>query len=172
MIVSLIGDYSEQVEAHLAIPRAMELASNALEFDVEYEWIRTTQIETDELIEADAIWCVPNSPYENPHAAIDAIRIARENDIPYLGTCGGYQHAALEFARNVLGYENAASSEEEPGTAMPLIAALICRLSAEGGDINLRQETRIANIYGQPRISEEYNCGYGVNPDYLPIFAL
>ena len=170
MIISLIGDYNDQVDAHQAIPRALDLASNVLELEVKYEWIRTTQVNTDNIAEADAIWCVPFSPYENPGAVIDAIRSARENDIPFLGTCAGYQHAALEFARNVLGYDNAASSEDEPDTSMPLISAMICRLSAESGLINLQDGTRIAEIYSQFRINEEYNCGFGVNREYLPIF--
>lgn len=170
MIISLIGDYSDEVDAHRAIPRALELAANALEIDVEYEWIRTTQVDIDELGVADAIWCVPFSPYRDPQAVIDAIRTARENDIPFLGTCAGYQHAALEFARNVLGHENAASSEDDPETAMPLVTTMTCRLSGESGSINLLEGTRIAGIYQQSRISEEYNCGFGVNPEYLPIF--
>ena len=170
MIISLLGDYDDKVEAHLAIPRAIELAANSLELDVEYEWLRSTQIDNDHLVEADAIWCVPNSPYENPLAIVDAIRLAREHEIPFLGTCGGYQHAALEFARNVLGYENAGSSEEDPDISMPLISALSCRLAAESGAINLNDGSRIAEIYRQTRINEEYNCGFGVNAEYLPIF--
>ena len=164
------GSCRDQVDAHQAIPRALELASDALELEVEYEWIRTRQVNIDKIAAADAIWCVPFSPYENPEAVIDAIRSARENDIPFLGTCAGYQHAALEFARNVLGYEEAASSEDEPDASMPLISAMICRLSAESGSINLQDGTRIAGIYSQIRISEEYNCGFGVNREYLPIF--
>lgn len=171
MIISLIGDYSDQVDAHLAIPKAIELAADTLGVDAGYEWIRTTQIDIDELANADAIWCVPNSPYENPEAAIDTIRMARESEIPFLGTCGGYQHAALEYARNVLGYKNASSVEEDPQASMPLISALICRLSAESGTINLNEGTRILDYYGQSTIREEYNCGFGVNCEYLPLFA-
>lgn len=170
MIVSLIGDYSAQVDAHRAIPRAIELAADSLELDVGYEWIRTTQVDVADLAESDAIWCVPLSPYENPQAVIDAISFSRENDIPFLGTCAGYQHAALEFARNQLGHAHAGSAEDDPDTSMPLISALVCRLSAESGAINLASGSRISKIYGESRISEEYNCGFGVNREYLPIF--
>jgi CTP synthase len=170
MIVSLIGDYDAGVVAHQAIPRAIELAANALELDVEHEWVRTSAVELDELVDADAIWCVPASPYANPQAAIDAIRLARENDIPFLGTCGGYQHAALEYARNVLGRADAASSEEDPDASMPLIGPLTCRLSNEAFPVNLEAGTRIAAIYARPRIEETYNCGFGVNRRYLSIF--
>ena len=128
-------------------------------------------IDIDELVEADAIWCVPASPYADPPAAIEAIRVARENEIPFLGTCGGCQHAALEYARNVLGHADAASSEEVPDASMPLIAALSCRLASEALPINLEAGTRIAAIYGQSRIEEIYNCGYGVNRRYLPLYA-
>ena len=170
MIVSLVGDYNASVTAHQAIPGAIEIAANALELDVDCEWIRSKAIDHDEIAESDAIWCVPASPYEDPLAVIESIRIARENDIPFLGTCGGYQHAALEYARNVLGYSNAASAEEDPDTSMPLINALSCRLADASGEINLQAGTKIAEIYARPNIVEEYNCGFGVNRKYLSVF--
>ena len=61
MIVSLIGDYSAQVDAHQAIPRAIELAADSLELDVGYEWIRTTRVDDTDLAESDAVWCVPTA---------------------------------------------------------------------------------------------------------------
>lgn len=170
MRVSLIGDFNPEVVAHQAIPKAIELAADELELDVEHEWIRTTQVDPQQLVDADAIWCVPLSPYENPDNVLAAIRIAREHDIPFLGTCAGYQHAALEYARNVLGYQNAGSIEDSPDTSMPLIAALTCGLSGESDAINMAGDTQISAIYQQQRIVEEYNCGFGVNRDYLSIF--
>jgi len=65
------------------------------------------------------IWCVPGSPYANESAVIGAIRWARESGIPFLGTCGGFQHAVLEFARNVMGL----SAAEHAATAAAAIAS-------------------------------------------------
>lgn len=170
MIISLIGDYDAEVVAHQAIPLALELAANQAGLNIKYEWIRSTQVDTEALLKADAIWCVPLSPYENPDKVLAAIKVARENDIPWLGTCAGYQHAVLEYARNVLDYQ-AESIEDNPDASMPLITAMVCRLSGESDSINIESNTRVAEIYHQSRVDEEYNCGFGINSDYLQIFA-
>ena len=170
MKVSLIGDYNAAVTAHRVIPKAIRLAADALRLDVEYEWVGSTRIDVAALVAADAIWCVPASPYRDPAAVLGAIRVARENNIPFLGTCGGYQHAVLEFAHHVLGYPEAGNTEEHPETEMPLISALSCRLDGDSAAVNLEAGTRLAAIYDKSRIHEEYNCGFGVNRDYLPLF--
>ncbi len=65
------------------------------------------------LAEYDAIWVVPGSPYRHPEGAFTAIRCARESSIPFLGTCGGFQHAVIEYARNVLGWQDAGHAETD-----------------------------------------------------------
>ena len=122
MIIGLIGDHNETVTAHQAIPVALELASQALSIDVDAEWIHTDAIADNDLGRLDGMWCVPASPYANMQAALDAIAFARCNNLPFLGTCGGYQHAALEFARNALGHTDAGNAEVDPDTSMPLIS--------------------------------------------------
>jgi len=90
--------------------------------------------------------------------------------VPFLGTCGGYQHAALEFARYELNYSEAENAEINPQTTMPLISGLACKLYDEEARINLAKNSKIAQIYGSTSISEEYFCGYGVNREYLHLF--
>lgn len=171
MIIGLIGDHNATVTAHQAIPLAIELAANALSLRVETEWIHTEAIAQFDLSRLAGIWCVPASPYANMEAALDAISFARATNLPFLGTCGGYQHAALEFARNALGYPDAGNAEVDPDTAMPLIAGLACRLIEESDEIRLTPGSRIATIYGQSLINEKYHCSYGVNREYLDCFA-
>ncbi|MEM7208510.1 MAG: hypothetical protein AAF434_11865 [Pseudomonadota bacterium] len=171
--VALIGDYSESIVAHRAIPLALELAGKTLSRQIDAHWIETDAlvIPTDsQLTDYDAIWCVPASPYQNKNAAIDAIRYARENTRPFLGTCGGYQHALLEFARNVLGHVEADNLEDNPETQFPLVAPMACALRDTAGQIDLIAETQIAGIYGNTRIEEEYNCGFGFNSEYRELF--
>ncbi len=171
MKIALVGDYDETVTAHQAIPQAIDLAARALTINAEPVWIRSRDVVPAALSEFDALWCVPLSPYENPLSVIAAIGYARENDIPFLGTCAGYQHAVLEYARNLLGFEQADSVEDNPATAMPLITALTCRLADKADTINIERDSRVSDIYQCGRVREEYNCGFGVNPDYLKIFA-
>src|SRR6185295_9722167 len=107
MRIGLIGDYDASVTAHQAIPLALQLAGRSLENrNVESVWLPT-----ESLVEAsdrrlsgfNGIWCVPASPYRSMAGALAGIRFARTNRVPFLGTCGGFQHALLEYVREVLG---------------------------------------------------------------------
>ncbi len=168
--IALIGDYDDAVVAHQAIPQAIDLAARALTVTVDQVWIRSAELDLLKLPEFAALWCVPRSPYENPDAVIAAIKFARENDTPFLGTCAGYQHAVLEYARNGLGFASAESSEDNPETRMPVITALSCSLYDQGDSINIDLSSRAGQIYQTERVVEEYHCGFGVNQDFLQIF--
>lgn len=170
MTIGLIGDYSEIVTAHKAIPIAIGLASRELGGSFEFEWIDSDKIVMDEIKQLTGIWCVPASPYKNMENVLLAINFARENDMPFLGTCGGYQHAALEFARNALGYSHAENGEVNPDAGMPLISGLACKLVEESDRILLSPDSKIAGIYGKNSIREDYHCGFGVNREYLSIY--
>ena len=170
MKIGLIGDYQESVTAHRAIPKALELAATELGVSVEFDWLQTTEISKTSLGDYVGLWCIPASPYQDNESVLHAIRYAREKDVPFIGTCGGYQYAALEFAQTVLGYSEAANTEVQSDTTMPLISSLACKLYDESARINLIENTKISRIYGKNAISEEYYCGYGVNREYLNIF--
>src|SRR5712691_5426136 len=129
--IGLIGDFNPQVKAHIAIPQAVKLASAALAYEAETSWLATPLLEhnTEQLLsDYDALWCVPASPYESIEGALRAIRFAREHGVPFLGTCGGVQHAILEYARNVLGLMEADHVESNPSATLPLIVPLVCSL--------------------------------------------
>ena len=170
MKILLVGDYDKKVVAHQAIPRAIELSARILKAKAEQVWTGTRELDPAVMPAFDALWCIPFSPYQKPEAVIAAIRFARENEIPFLGTCAGYQHAVIEYARNALGLEFAASIEDDPAATMPVIAALGCRLYDECGAINLERKSRAGDIYQTDRIIEEYHCGFGVNPELMHIF--
>ena len=171
MKIGLIGDYQESVTAHRAIPLALELAAEDLQVPVDFNWLHSEEIDVDSLNDYAALWCVPASPYKNTENVLSAIRFARMQNVPFLGTCGGYQHAALEYARNVLGYKEAENAEINPHTSMPLISGLSCKLYDEEAGVRLLEGSAISRIYGVETISEEYFCGFGVNREYLQIFA-
>ncbi len=109
---------------------------------------------------------MPASPYANTLGAMDAIRCAREQHRPFLGTCGGFQHALLEYARNVGGMREAEHAETDPGAAVALIAPLACSLVEQSDEILLSDSGRIRAVYGSPRITEGYHCSYGLNREY------
>jgi CTP synthase (UTP-ammonia lyase) len=165
--VALIGDHDQTILAHKAIPLALQMTSSAFGRPVEWEWRATSSIlpgAAENLQMYDCIWCVPGSPYESEAGALEAIRVARESGKPFLGTCGGCQHAILEYARNVLGYTDAGHSESHPETLLPLIAPLSCALVETRGTISLEPGTTIERIYGRQTIEEGYHCSFGLNP--------
>ena len=171
--VALIGDHDPAITAHRAIPLALGLAAHAAGSAVEEMWVATPEPQRDPALLAgyDAIWCVPGSPYASMAGALAAIRFARERGVPFLGTCGGFQHALIEYARDVLGLAEADHAESSPGAAMPLIAPLACSLAETTGEIVLREGSRIRAIYGHALATEGFNCRYGVNPQYQALLA-
>jgi len=162
--IGLIGDYDPTVPAHQAIPIALRLAGERLALAVELEWVPTTEIlHPSRVAGFDGLWCVPASPYRNMDGALLAIRFAREHRRPFLGTCGGFQHAIVEYARNVLGWADAEHAETAPDAIRPVIALLACALVDATDTVELRPGSRIAAAYGCDRATEGYRCRYGLN---------
>ena len=168
--IALLGDRSDDVIAHRAIPIALQLAAEKLSISCSSEWIHSTEIELSSLADYQGFWCVPNSPYRNPAKIIAAIRHARESGTAFIGTCGGYQHAVLEFAQNALGHIDADNTEDNTDTSMPLINAIFCALREKPGNIKLGNPSHIRSLYKTDLIEEQYNCGFGINTEYLSLF--
>jgi CTP synthase (UTP-ammonia lyase) len=166
MRIALIGDFHPDVLAHQAIPKALALAAAGA--DVRPEWLDTESAVNADLAAYDGFWCVPASPYRSMEGALRAIRFAREKQRPFLGTCGGCQHAILEFARNVLHISEAGHPECDPATSEPVITNLACALIESSEVLRPVPGTRFHEIYGADEIRETYHCSYGLNPDYLP----
>jgi CTP synthase (UTP-ammonia lyase) len=169
-----VGDHNPSVTAHAAIPKALDINGRACGCDVATTWLPTESLEggpEPRLRGFDGLWCVPASPYNSMQGALWAIQFARESKLPFLGTCGGFQHAVLEFARNVLGHAEAAHAEVDPGAAMPLIAPLSCALVETEGEIHFAQQTRIAAIYGAEPATETYHCSFGLDFRFASLFG-
>ena len=163
--LALIGDYNPDVIAHQAIPVALQQAADRLGMQVHPQWLDTDTLTAgSQLHRFDGFWCVPASPYRDTEGALHAIRFAREQRRPFLGTCGGFQHAVLEYARNVLGWADAEHGELAPYAARAVITPLSCSLVEATDTVRLASYTRIADAYGQLEIEEGYRCRYGVNP--------
>ena len=153
--IALIGDYDPAVIAHQAIPAALELAAREARERLTWTWIHTASIEPDvaaQLAGYAGIWCVPASPYTNPAGAIAAIRHARLRGRPFLGTCGGFQHAMLEYAEASWGLADAAHAETD--------------LVEVTDVVRLLPGTRLREIYGTDEAAEGYHCSYGLSARY------
>ncbi|WP_409283928.1 CTP synthase [Pseudomonas protegens] len=171
--IALVGDHDPQITAHQAIPLALARAAADAAITLDVQWLATPELTDEQRLQGfDAIWCVPGSPYLNIHGALLAIRVAREQRRPFLGTCGGFQHAVLEYARNVLGWADAEHGEIAPDAQRALLTPLSCALVEAREGIELQDGSRIAEAYGTQRIEEDYRCRYGINPDFAgPMLA-
>ena len=165
--VGLIGDHDERKTAHRAIPVALRLAGEQVGSMVEFDWLATDAMpDATGLAHYDALWCVPGSPYRDMDAALRAIGHARENNVPFLGTCGGFQHAVIEYARNVIGLRDAEHAETSPEAPNAVISALACSLVEVSDQVTLVAGSRIAAAYGTETATESYHCRYGLNPTF------
>lgn len=178
--LALIGDRDPQKTAHVAIPRALALAAGSTGIAVDAEWIATDTVGRAEATLAPfaGVWVVPGSPYQDMAGALAAIRFAREQNLPLLGTCGGFQHALIEFARHVAGITGADHAETAPATCNLIgyeaprpppefvITALSCSLVGRTGGITFLPGSRLHGIFGGQPTHEGYHCNYGVNPAY------
>jgi CTP synthase (UTP-ammonia lyase) len=167
--IGLIGDFNESVTAHRAIPIALRLTAEALGQPLVFDWLTTDAMpEADALARFDALWCVPGSPYRSMGGAIRAIRFARERRVPFLGTCGGFQHAVIEYARHVLGWRDADHAETQPDAQRAVISALACALVEVSDSVRLTPGSKIAAAYGGATTAQEgYHCNFGLNPAFV-----
>ncbi len=165
--IALTGELDESVVAHRAIPRSLVLAAAAVGCRVEARWVPTPELVPDAaaaLESFDGHWCVPGSPYASLEGALAGIADSRHSGRPFLGTCGGFQHALLEYARDVAGLSDAAHEEITPAAATLVINRLHCSLEDHDGRIHLTPGSRAARAYGRFWVIEGYNCNFGLNP--------
>jgi CTP synthase (UTP-ammonia lyase) len=165
----IVGDFDPTMYTHLAIDTALGHVRDQRDHALEWSWISTATLAHDaaaQLALIDAIWLAPGSPYVSMNGALAAVRHAREHHIPFLGVCGGFQHAVIEYARNVAGIANADHAESNPSAEAPVIAALSCSLVGKAAPVFLDPTCRTASIYGRWRVVERYHCSYGFNPSY------
>ena len=171
MRIALIGDQSEVVAAHQAIPLALNLEARHLGVEIRFDWLGTADLDDPAILKAyDGGWAVPGSPYVDFDNALAAIRVLREGGTPFLGTCGGYQHALVEYARNVLGHAEAGITEIDPECSMPVVSALVCALIDETQPVLPEPRGLINALCGEGALAETYRCSFGLNPDYEDLF--
>lgn len=168
--IAIIGDYNHEFRAHKATNEAIGHSVNKFAIPVHYEWVPTDVADTDfeNIIETyHGFWIAPGSPYKSMTGALRIIRYARENNIPTIGTCGGFQHMVIEFARNVLGITDAEHAEYDPYASKLVVNPLSCSMAGKVLEVNIIDKTsRTYKIFGTDKIYEKYYCNFGLNPAY------
>jgi CTP synthase len=179
--VALVGKYALE-DAYISIHEALKHAGLERGVDVNVLWVDADEMTDDHernLQRAGGIVVPGGFGARGTDGKVDAIRYARENDVPFLGLCLGFQMAVVEFARNVLGYEGAHSAEMEPDTPHPVIDILPEQYEVEdmGGTMRLgAHETHIEpgtlahELYGSDTCTERHRHRYEVSPRYIQAF--
>jgi CTP synthase (UTP-ammonia lyase) len=172
--VGVIGDRQPHFVAQDTIEHALAHSADLLGVDVEVEWCATPTLvdgAADVLEPFEAVWCAPGSPFRSMEGALTGIRWARESRRPFLGTCAGFQHAVIEFARNVLGVADAHHAEYDDSEGASLfIDELLCSLV--GTEMVVRLIDRAGrDIYGSATATERYYCRFGLDEAHTPSLA-
>jgi CTP synthase len=175
-----VGKYVSLPDAYKSIIESFTHAGASIECEVNLTLISSEEINSDnfesKLKELDGIVVAPGFGERGFEGKIETVRYARENNIPFLGICLGMQVAVIEFSRNVLGLENANSTEMDPNTPHPVIALMEEQKKVDqmGGTMrlgsyacDLKKSTKAYAAYGKAKIQERHRHRYEFNNFYL-----
>jgi CTP synthase (UTP-ammonia lyase) len=178
--IGILGDFNSEFRSHHAINDSLQHAAAKLNLTVESQWLPTPSLLEPDAAKTldgfDGVWASPGSPYQSFAGMLKGIEITRTHDWPFLGTCGGFQYALIELARNVLGIADADSAENNSGSKNIVIYPVACavpnrapdapKLSGVIPEIRLRPGSYLQSFYGKDTASEEFFCNFEVNPEY------
>lgn len=179
--IGLIGKYVELKDAYKSINESFIHAGAVHNCKVNIDWIHSEELQNPEqqLAHLNGILVAPGFGERGIVGKIAAAKYAREHDIPFFGICLGMQIAVIEFARNVLGMQDADSIEMNPNTQYPVISLMEEQKSITnmGGTMRLgaypcelRKESIVYQAYQKTNISERHRHRYEFNNDYLTQF--
>lgn len=179
--IGLVGKYVELKDAYKSINESFIHAGAVHDCKVNVEWIHSESITNDEqqLGHLDGILVAPGFGERGIEGKIKAVQYARTQNIPFFGICLGMQIAVIEFARNVLGMQNADSIEMNANTPFPVISLMEEQkhITDMGGTMRLgaypcelSKESKVFKAYNKTKISERHRHRYEFNNDYLKEF--
>ena len=178
--VALVGKYAGLVDSYVSMNEAFRHAGAACQARVSIDYIEAEILENDakaldRLKKYDGLFIPYGFGPRGTEGKMKAIRFARENDVPFLGVCYGFQLAVVEFARNVCGLEGANSIEIDPETPHPVIDLMPEQVGVKqkGATMRLGQhkilitrETLAHKLYKKDEIDERHRHRFEVNPKY------
>ena len=170
MNIAIVGEYNEDFRPHPATNEAIEHSRKLIKNEFTTNWLSTEFVELNlekVLAEYHGFWIAPGSPYRSMIGALNLIRQTRIKGIPTIGTCGGFQHMVIEFARNVLNIQDAEHAEYNPYASKMVVNPLACNLKGEPLEIVITDKSsNTYSIYQVESIKEKYYCDFGLNPEY------
>jgi CTP synthase len=177
--IALVGKYVELHDAYMSVRESLHHAALATGVEVDISWVHSSELEKGRSWEAvqsaDGIVVPGGFGSRGTEGKIQACRYAREHKIPYFGLCLGMQLMVVEFSRNVLGYEDANSTEFDPSTSCPVIDLMPDQrsISDMGGTMRLglypcelQPGTHAAQAYPEPLVQERHRHRFELNNAY------
>jgi CTP synthase len=174
--IALVGKYVELKDAYMSVREAVNHAALSLGMEAEIHWVHSADLEKnkgwEDVKAADAIIVPGGFGSRGIEGKIQAARYARENKVPYLGLCLGMQVMCVEFARNVLGYEDANSTEFDRSTEYPIIDLMLEQraITDMGGTMRLglypcvlQPGTKAAAVYEEKEVEERHRHRWEFN---------
>jgi CTP synthase (UTP-ammonia lyase) len=160
--IGIVGDYNSRYFTHTATDSAFA------RLGTETQWVPTPAVHADPSLLAsyDGLLISPGSPYLSMDGVLNAIRYAREHDLALLGTCAGFQHVLVEFARNVAGIHGADHAEVNPDATDPICTPIACSIVGEQHPVLVEPGTLAAGLYAETETLEPFFCTFGLNPRY------
>jgi CTP synthase len=181
--IGVLGKYASLRDAYASIDKALEHCSAHLSADIRVEWLDTSDVETAararELVTRFNGVIVPGGfGMRGVEGKIRCVEQARLQKVPFLGICLGFQVAVIEYARNVLGFTDAHSTEFDPATSHPVISELPEQKRIEGimggtmrlggQDVQIEPGTLASFLFGgRPQVRERFRHRYEVDPAYI-----
>lgn len=179
--VGLSGKYAHLRDAYASIEKAAEHCSAHLNCRIDLRWIESTDVTdvnvAETLADLDGVIVPGGFGTRGVEGKIACVRFCRENELPYLGICLGFQVAVIEFARNVMGLKRASSTEFSPDTPDPVIGELPEQKKVEGLGGTMRLGGQDVMILpgtlahflagGRQLIRERFRHRYEVEPSYV-----
>jgi CTP synthase (UTP-ammonia lyase) len=162
--IGIIGDFNPENPTHIFTNDAIRHSAEALARPIEAVWLPTDQRVEYERFQG--LFGSPGSPYRSFEGALAGIRYARENQVPFLGTCAGSQHLMIEYARNVMGLADAAHAESDPYASCLFVTPLSCSLVGKTMEVTIKRGSKAAAAYQATQSMEAYYCNFGLNPQY------
>ena len=177
--IAMVGKYIQLHDAYLSVVEALKHGGIASRANVKIRWVDSEEVNEENVAQVlegvDGILVPGGFGTRGTEGKITAIQYARENKIPFLGICLGMQMAIVEYARHVLGYQDANSIELDPDTTHPVIALMPEQngVTDLGGTLRLgaypcvlKDGSVARELYGKKEISERHRHRYEVNNDY------
>lgn len=181
--IALVGKYTQLHDAYLSVVEALHHGGIENRTEVSIRWVDSEELEREgceKLLSGIDGMIIPGGfGNRGTEGMILAAQYARENRIPYLGICLGMQMAMIEFARHVIGYTDANSSELAPDTAHPVIDLMPEQKNVTdlGGTMRLgaypcilKKDSKAYQLYGREQIFERHRHRYEVNNEYRDIY--